>query len=533
LTGKIFAGILLAAFVLLAYSATLKYGYVNWDDIDYTSENPRRTDISAAGIRSIFSTSHLGLYHPLTILSFSVEKAIFGQDPFVRRLDNLLLHIANTALVFLVFILLGAGTGVAFWTSLLWAVNPVHTESVAWIAERKNLLYAFFYLAALVFYVRYTGNKRPAYYAASLIIFLCSLFAKPAAVTFPFTLLVIDIFLERPADKRLLREKAPFFLLGGIFAAVAVAVQAHTGQPPLKPYPHASFVFYVQNFFLPFGLSAFYPYVEMAADFSRSFFRYALASAALLALTVWAARKHKNFAFGFMLFIVNIFPFLFLVPAGEIMTADRYLYIAGIGLAFIPAAFFRAIADNRPARCALFIMLLTSLAFAWTLQARNRAGIWKNGQTLWASILERYPDNETANLGMANACFRGKMPACYQDYLARTLRINPYSTEAVSLLAISYALSGKTGLAEDLLKKAVAAAPANPRLLFNLSVLYHRTGKYALAEKTLREILLLNPAHPQALNNLFWLYSHTGVCGKAKCSDTLEPGLKRRLEKYL
>jgi tetratricopeptide (TPR) repeat protein len=480
----------------------------------------------------------MSLYHPLTMLSFSVEKTFFGESPFVRRLDNLILHTANAALVFWFFILLGAGTVPAFWTSLLWAVNPVQTESVAWVAERKNLLCAFFYLSALIFYLRYSEKKQPSDYAAALFMFLLSLFSKAAAVTLPFALILIDIFKGRAEDKRGIYEKIPFFVLSCIFAMVAVAVQLHTANASFKPYPHSSLVFYLKEFFIPFGLSTFYPYAEMATAFGRTVVLDAFWLMAIFAALFWSFKKGKKFAFGFLFFTINIFPFIFVVPTGEIMTADRYLYISGIGLAFIPVVFFCGLAGRYPKRSAVFTSALALLALVWSFQTFTRAAVWENGRTLWASVLEKFPESETANLNMYDACLRQNLTACSREYLKRTLKINPSNHEALCSLGGIYAMAGKTALAENLFKRSIMAGPPSDlRPLLNLSVLYYKTKRYALAEKALKHALVLDPDSYQASRNLCWVYMDTGRCAEAtalyansiKAEFPPDPDLEKKL----
>jgi len=464
----------LAAFLLplffmaaAAYYPALKAGYVNWDDPAYTLENPLVRELSAANLKAVFTNLRVANYHPLTDLSLAAESAVFGESAAVHHAGNLLLHALNAVLLFFLVFSLAGKPWAAFWAALLWAVHPVQAESVCWIAERKNLLYSFFYFAAVLAYLRHSRAPGRFTLAAVGALFLASLLSKASAVTLPFVFLLLDAYLKTPYPRRSIAEKAAFFLAAGLFAAVSAAAQGQNGHIlTANPLPLLSF--YLLKVFLPSGLSALYPYQETSLLLAAHRVLY-LAPAGVFAAALWAAvKKDRLAAFGLFFFLLNLLPFLILVPVGPSLAADRYLYMPLAGLAAAAAAAagragrFGSRAGPLLTLAALSACLLLSKASA------ARAAVWKSSLTLWRDAARQYPENGVIRINLAEA----------------------------NLAA------GRQAEAEALLSAILKKDPSHRKALYNLGTIYARTGRFAAGEALLKSSLVLDPDYAPAWNNL-------------------------------
>ena len=257
---------------IVAHMRGLSGEFVEWDDNTHITQNPAIRSLSPAHVWTMFTVPAAKLYVPLTWLSFAVDYQIWGRNPLGYHLTNLLLHLANTLLVFaLVSALLrdrsAHGKTVAAVTAALFGVHPLHVESIAWATERKDLLFAFFYLLGLLAYLSWVTNRKRAAYWCTFACFVASALSKSAAVTFPLTLMLLDIFWRR---RIALAEKIPFFAVSVIITLATLSAQA-AGKgdtvvnaqiiPVWSRLGLTGFcsLFYVGKFFWPFHLSAVYP----------------------------------------------------------------------------------------------------------------------------------------------------------------------------------------------------------------------------------------------------------------------------------
>ncbi|MDD1444221.1 hypothetical protein MEO93_28560, partial [Dolichospermum sp. ST_sed3] len=274
-----FWGILSIIIITLAiYVRSVNSDFINWDDdkLIYQNEDIKKVDFDH--IKKMFSTFYVQMYQPLSTLTYAVEFKFFGANPKVYHLNNILLHVLNSILV-LLFILMLTGNNMISWlTAVLFAIHPMHTESVAWVAERKDLMYTFFYLLSLMFYVRYLDKAyRTKYLFLSLGFFVFSLLSKSAAVTLPLVLILIDRYISRKLNISNNLNKIPFFLLSLIFGIITLYSQLGFA-PPKDLYEHQtiidrffiasySLVFYFFKFFITVKLSALHPFPVKSSIF--------------------------------------------------------------------------------------------------------------------------------------------------------------------------------------------------------------------------------------------------------------------------
>jgi tetratricopeptide (TPR) repeat protein len=420
--------LLLAVATFALYLPVAWFSFCVYDDGLYVTEQPIvQNGVTWAGVTWAFTTMAASNWHPLTWLSHMVDCGVFGLNPAGPHLENALLHAANTALLFTLLLRLTKKLWPAAFIAALFAWHPLHVESVAWIAERKDVLSTFFALIALLNYTRYVefskvqSPKSKAYFALSLVTFALGLLAKPMLVTLPCVLLVLDFWpLERfqisnfkfQTVAKLFAEKIPFFLITAAASVVTFLAQAQRGGSAvvslatvplhyrLKNVPLA-YVEYLEKIFWPAKLAVFYPLpdkIPVAAAIA--------AVTALLAITVaaWQLRRTKPYLLtGWLWFIGMLVPVIGLVQVGGAALADRYSYLPAVGI-FIAvtlgaselAARFKI---SNSVLAGIAISILAACVVTMEMQLRH----WRNSVTLFQHALAMTTDNDIVrdNLGVA------------------------------------------------------------------------------------------------------------------------------------
>ncbi|MEI6683663.1 MAG: tetratricopeptide repeat protein [Bacteroidota bacterium] len=414
----------------IAYLPVFKCQFTNWDDPVYVLENSQVKQLSAGNIYYFFTRSSASNYHPLTMISLSADyfissKISGGLKPdheikaVIFHFVNLFFHLLNTILVFLfIYNLTGKNPVISFITALLFGIHPMHVESVAWIAERKDVLYAFFLLAGLNYYLKFIKYNSNKFYIFSLLFFILSLLSKPAAVIFPLLLFCIDYYLNRPFNYKLFFQKIPFLALSVIFGITTLVIQSHDAIASFSTLTIAQrffcvsygMVMYLVKFLLPVNLSAFYPFPQLTpAGFLPVF--YYLAPILLIAIVgavAWSRKSTRVVVFGFLVFFFSICLVLQVISVGKALMADRYTYIPFIGLFFIAGyyadAWWKRI--RRPmVKFGSGGILLLYVAFL-ALATSARAGTWQNSETLWTDVLATYPACDIALNNRGNYYFK-------------------------------------------------------------------------------------------------------------------------------
>jgi tetratricopeptide (TPR) repeat protein len=399
------ASLVITAIVLFN---TVNNGWVNWDDHAYVLDNPRVKSLSAESISNMFTIDkpEVGNYHPFTMLSLGMNYASSGTDATGYHITNLLLHLLNVLLVFQLVRLLSGNLIIAFITATLFGIHPMHLESVAWISERKDVLYTFFFLAGLISYIRFIrqkGKMRSVYYVVCLLLLLFSLLSKAQAMTFPVILLLVDYLLQRNNWKKLLLEKVPFFILCFVFALIAMQQQQadHGMTDTLEiPFIESFFVgcygtvMYLLKTIFPFQLSAYHPYPTLPDEGILWYFYASIIPVlGLCWLLLKVVKSNRTLFFGIVFFLVSIAPVAQVLPMGSAVIADRYTYIAYIGLFFILGHAFVYLHTNYEkyrnaviSSFAGFVIILSGITIV-------RTQVWENGKTLWTDVIEKYPDD--------------------------------------------------------------------------------------------------------------------------------------------
>jgi tetratricopeptide (TPR) repeat protein len=514
--------LLLAGMVLLAYVQVKDHQFITFDDDMYVTQNPMvRAGLTWQGAEWAFTAMHSSNWHPLTWLSHMVDCQLYGLRPGGHHLSNVIFHLANTILLFLFF---SRVTG-ALWPSALvaalFALHPLHVESVAWVSERKDVLSTFFWLATIWAYAWYAAAPSLGRYLAVILAFALGLMAKPMLVTLPLVLLLLDYWplgrlrglvpgavpsgARQPSSgsfKRLvwplLGEKIPLLALAALSCLVTLVAQKLSGSVQsltLLPLGTrlanalAAYVKYALKMFWPYPMSFFYP---LAPVLWWQAVAAGLLLLALSALLLYGARRHPYLAVGWLWYLGTLVPVIGLVQVGGQAMADRYTYIPFIGLFIIVAwGTFELTARWRHQGVALGAVSV-GLLTACLLSTRVQATYWRNSESLFNHALEVTGDNYMAyhHLGM-DLANRGKLEQAIAMY-KKTLSLAPAYPSAYNNLAIVYARQGRLDEAVPLFKAAIQLAPNDATFYRNLALAYRQQGKISEAEAVMAHVRWLS-----------------------------------------
>lgn len=326
---------------LISFFPALSNDFIDFDDPAFLTENPLVKDFSWSNTVKIFKQIPIVIYVPLTILSFNLEYTFFGLNPFVYHLNNLILHILNSCLILcILYRLSGRDLFVSFCAALLFGIHPLRVESVAWVAERKDVLYGFFYLLSLLCYLYHLLSKKiGVFYLLSVLCFILALLSKPMAVTIVPALFLIDFMMNRSwKEKKVYFDKGLYLFFTIIFLIMTVMSQKRAGQyyglifPSLQTLMRASdiIVFYLTKLISPVDLCVLYDFSHKPGYYLGnipSIPIIILLSGALIIIS----RKSKLITFGGLFFILHIAPLLHIVSMGSQIVSDHFTYVAAIG----------------------------------------------------------------------------------------------------------------------------------------------------------------------------------------------------------
>src|SRR6186713_1421427 len=376
----------------IVYLPILNAGFVNWDDPDYIYNNYVIKDLSH--VTDFFTVPIQGNYHPLTMISLALNYAVSGYDAWSYHLLNLLLHLVNCLLVYRFAMLLSHNNSlIAFVTSLLFGIHPMHVESVAWISERKDVLYTLFFLAGHITFTKYidTGVKRE--YWMTLLFLVLSLLSKPAAVIFPVSLFCIDILRNRTLSLKLITEKIPFFIPALLMGLLTINAQKQIGATGEEYFGLASnilFGFYgiMMYFFklvLPAGQSAFYPFPPLNEKLPVIYYVAPLFTLLLALITYFAWKKHKAIVFGISFYIINLLLVLQVFSVGSAVIAERYTYVPYIGIFFIAGCLLDRFAKGNMIKA---YAVLAPVTIIFSVLSFLQVQTWNSGETLWDNVIK-------------------------------------------------------------------------------------------------------------------------------------------------
>ena len=502
-----------ALLTLFAYRNVFDHAFLDWDDATYVRENVLVLGKHYAALaRAVVSHN----FHPLTMftLAWNVGTPLSPQ-PFLAM--NVALHVLNTLFVFwLAWLLSQRRLLVAAFVALMFGIHPMHVESVAWIAERKDVLYGLFFVAGLIAYVKHLERPAGRLLLTAFACFVLSCLSKGMAVSFPLVMVVIDFWKRRPLlERRAILEKLPFFAVALLFGLIAVDAQRGgnfhgllqvvgpggkvsgtlEAISPLQrlTLPTYAFMMYVWKLVVPAGLCALDPFPS-AAEAARPAYQLApLFMLAAFALAAWDARRSRIITFGVGWYTVTVALVLQWIPVGQAITADRYSYLPYIGLAFMWAMGLAKLTERR--RTPGIALWCASAVFALALVGRTsaQAETWRDDGTLWTRAIEVHPQSDQAYVYRGGYFLReGKLPAARRDYETAE-RLGNHTAALYTGLGSVYGSLGQADSARVMFDRALELGPGTGRLYYDRGIALAMLGRRDEALRDLDRALALSP----------------------------------------
>ncbi len=531
------AAVVLSALTFILYSQTLTFDFVNWDDDVYVYDNARAYEFSLSTIVWFLLHPYFNSYTPVTMLSHVADIAVWGLKPAGHHLMNVLLHVFNAFWTFVLSLQLtsiasgqrtdrpshNAMVLASLFAAALFAWHPLRAESVAWISDRKDLLCLFFLLPSAISYIRSTQQgvgsvERTRWYVLSLILFVLACLSKPAAVTLPLILMLVDwAVLRRERVMTLAKEKLPFF-----FISFGVSVAAFAVSPPasasdmfdlLSPLqrvllPFSNIMWYLGKTIVPTDLSPIYP-LQSESGMAVSFVAFVL----ITIVALRGARKGRRLMpAAWMAFVILLLPSSIAVQAVIQTTADRYTYLPSVALSVAVGLWLAGVAKQlaktaeRRVTVSALLVIAAFLAFLTLRQQR----IWANSESLWYRAIALYPTMPLPhnNLGLALQT-RGELDRAKDEY-TRAIELKPDYLEAHVNLGNVLFIEGKWKEAEYIFHRAAELAPYRGEVYNNLGILANAQGNSLDALHWLRKSVEVDSTYAQGHFNLGALYAKMG-----------------------
>jgi protein O-mannosyl-transferase len=499
---------------LLTYFPVSKAGFVNWDDDLYVAKN--QTIQSFDNFEKILSEPVAGNFHPLTMLSLAMDYQISNGNAHWFHIVNIFIHLINIVLVFFfIYQFSGQRIWLSAVTALLFAIHPLHVESVAWISERKDLLYSAFFMGGLIVYLKYLKKNSYATLALAFFLFLLSLFSKPAAVIFPLVLLAVDFYFNRLKEVKTYIEKIPFLLLSLIFGYITIHVQKNVGAySDVVLFPLISRFFfgcygimmYLVKMVVPLNLCAFYPYPAVNVNLPVIFYLSVLFTIGLFVLFIVSLRRFREIAFAILFYILNLILVLQFFPVGSAVIADRYVYLPLIGPFFIAGWFVQKLIDKNKGKISLWVGTIAGIIIlSLVIISRNQAATWKDGAALWEQAIKTCPSGKAfANRGLMYKD-EGKTQEAFEMY-SKAIGLDKFESDALINRANILFGQKQYMLAIRDYNQSIKVEPLNDKAFANRGAAFLAIGRIDSALVDLNRTIELNPMTQNGYKNRGMLY---------------------------
>ena len=490
----------IALVTFMAYSGSFKGEFVS-DDIRRVRDNPTIRSLDWSHVKEIFSTFDGSNYMPLKVLSLAIDYQLWGPAPAGFHLTNLLIHICCALIIYAFLMRLRMPPGTACLTALLWAVHPMHVESVAWISERKNVLSGLFFFAAFHVYLGFSEHRRTGNYLAVLALYVLAVLSKMNTMVLPAICLAYEATFRFRLRARDVVASLPFF---GIAAAAAwynlagnpIHGTSWHGSGPVVTWLSSSVVFfrYLRNLVLPTDLQAWYE-VPLRDSLCEPAVLLAVVGLVTIAATaIWLVYTRREGGFWIVWFGITLLPMINVVVPFRSLMQDRYMYLPMIGPLALGATYLSAVARSRAARTGALVGA-GALIVAWAALTYRQVQIWASPLALWKNGATRH------------AFIPGDIPHKTEDYEAKLAYLGDVVSEKPSAVTYNnmgalYFGAGRIAEALPVLEKAAELDPDDPNIMLNLGRAYLHSGRVVTAEGLLKRAVALLPYSVVARMNL-------------------------------
>jgi tetratricopeptide (TPR) repeat protein len=530
--------------VFIAFFPILNNDLTNWDDPDLIIDNPLIRDFSWHGVKVLFSSFYFGNYQPLHLLAYMLQFQMWGLNPAGYHAVSLVLFLITTCLVYyFIFQISSKNKTIAIIATLLFAINAMRVESVAWAAEHKDMLYAVFYMASLIAYVKYVIALKEhgkgfilKYFIYAFLFFILSVFSKVMAVSIVGPMIMLDYFYKRKLSIRLILEKIPFVVLSVTIGLIQVDATASAGTIDKSNLftlfdrvliVCRNLMFFVYKSLVPVNLSAFYPYPKTtpAESWPIEFYIAPVFGLVLLVLFIWSVRKSPVIAFSIGFFFAALALVLQFVAIGPAMFNERYSLIPSVALSFALATGIWYLVSKYPGQkyiifggTGFYLLVMFYLTF-------TRCDVWQTSITLWDDALEQFPHASMPlnNRGKFYGKDLGNTTKAIVD-LNNAIRYNKGFEQPYSNRGIIFCMNGKFDSAISDFNNAIRIKSDYYEAISNRAIAYSQTNRPALALEDFTRCLTLQPNKPDMYLNRGYCYLQLNQPDKAL--DDFNAGLK-------
>lgn len=466
---------------IIVFIRTIGFDFLSIDDELFVSSNPDIQSFTYNNLVKIFSSFYGGMYMPITMLTYTIEFAFFKTNPAIYHITNLLFHLINVFLVFFLFKKISQKPIIAILVTLLFAIHPMHVESVVWIAERKDVLYCFFYLLSIIFYFRYYyEEKKKKWIALSLLFFVLSVLSKSMAVTLPVLLILIDYYKKRRFEIKTLWKIAPFFAISIVFAFLSVLSQKEQGG--LNALENFSIIerfivftysasYYIVKMFFPINLSI-YHFFPLSGNVPIIYYLSPL-FIVLISVVIYKLKTNRQeIIFGMLMYFVSILPVLQIIPIGDSVVSERYSYFPSLGvffiIGFIVNKWYEYLKNKKKSTITPVVFVL-SITIVISLVTYNNLSFWKDSKSILTDLINKDSKHFYPYFLRGNTFLKeGKSNEAITDY-NEAIAINP-------LFAKSYYHRGKAKSNINLLSESIMDFDEAEKVGYKEAELYNDRG---------------------------------------------------------
>jgi len=526
----ILIALLLSVLVLASYWGVQENNFINYDDPAYVLENRHvKGGLSGEGLVWAFTASYVSNWHPLTWLSLMMDHDLYGMNAGGYHLTSVILHLLSVLVLFFALIRMTGAVWCSGLVAGLFGVHPLHVESVAWVAERKDVLSGLFWMLGLWGYARYAERPGVSRYWLVVLFFVLGLLSKPMVVTFPFVLLLLDYWPLRrfggtsgETFSRLVYEKIPLFSLSAAASVITFLVQregqavASLGNLPFFDRlgnAAVSYGRYLVKMFLPYDLAVFYPHPG-AWPVSEVFLSFAL----LLLITLFVLlqfRRRRYLVVGWFWYLGTLVPVIGLVQVGAQAMADRYTYLPLIGLFIMLAWGIQQLLAELPARRLIWGAASGGVLAIMVVLTQIQVGYWRDSSTLFKNALRVTDSNYQAYNHLGRALAEAEKYEEAADHYREAIRISPNYMDAYNNMGVAQMKQRMYDEALSSYAQALRIKPGDGNVHFNRGDLFARKGMWSEAVSDYRTALKRKPYDPSLRNNLGVALTHQGMIPEA------------------